>query len=130
MGDVGVSVGDVGKAAAGAVHHFVADVDAVDLAKVNRHRTEQAAGPAADLQGPAAAGIFAGGEAAQFPLQGMDDFSGCGLKLVVLLLPPAEGDVVVGIFAGAGIPVLAHFFDDVGVGVGHVSWVGGGRYCR
>ena len=89
----------------GQADHFVGDVHAVDFAEVAAHRPHQAAGAAADFERRIAAA-----EALQLQFQALDDVGAGGEELLVVLFAAAEGDVVVGVFAGALVPVGAHAF--------------------
>src|ERR1035437_8957460 len=83
--------------------HFVRYVPPMDLAEVAAQRPHQASGAAADFERrlPAA-------HAFQVPLQALHNVAGGGEELLVVLLPAAESDVIVSVFAGTLIPVGAH----------------------
>ena len=51
----------------------------------------------------------------QLELQGLDDIGAGGEELLVVLLAAAESDVIVGIFAGALVPIGAHAFQYFGI---------------
>ena len=98
-----VRVGRVAQPLLGQADHFVGDVHPVDLGEVAAQRPHQASRAAADFERriPAA-------HAFQVPLQALHDVAGGGEKLLVVLLPAAESDVIVSVFAGALVPVGAH----------------------
>lgn len=106
-----MSVVDTAELFAREADHFAGNVDAVDLAEVTAHGAEQASGSAADFERRGAAG-----EARQLGFEHPDGGGRGGEELAVGLLAAAEGDVVVGVLAGALVPVGAHALQHVGVG--------------
>ena len=98
-------VGRVAQPLPGQADHLVGDVHAVDFAEVAAHGTHQASGSAADFERrvPAA-------QAFQVQFQGLGNVAAGGEKLLVVLFPAAESDVIIGVFAGALVPVGAHAF--------------------
>ena len=48
----------------------------------------------------------------QLQFQAFDDVGGGGEELLVILLAAAEGDVIVSVFAGALVPIVAHALQD------------------
>jgi hypothetical protein len=107
IGNMRVRVGDVLEPLARQSDHFVGNIHAMNFGEVAAHGTHQASGTAADLQGlPCAA--LSGRHAAQLGFQAVDYFRRGGVEIGVALLAAAEGDVVSGVLAGAGVPVIAH----------------------
>ena len=90
--------------------HFVRDIHAVDLGEVAAHGTHQAAWSASDFERRVAAR-----QALQFPAERADHIGGGGEELLVVLIVPAERDIVVGVFARALIPIGAHAFEYLGI---------------
>ena len=84
----------------------------MDFAKVLGHGAHEAAGSAANFE-CAAGARMRGGDALQLPLESCDDFDAGVLEFAIGLVTPAKGDVIIGIFAGAGVPVLAHALFDL-----------------
>src|SRR5262245_26826786 len=91
----------------GASNHFVRDVNPVDLTKVGGHRLKKPPRTAADFKGAPGAWI-AGGEPAHLAKEAVHLLLGGVEKFFACLLAAPKGDVVVGIFGGATIPVIAH----------------------
>ena len=98
-------VGSVAQALAGQADHLVGDVHAVDLAEVAAQRPHQAARAAADFERARRAPR----QALQLRLPAPLTMSARGgEELLVILLAAAEGDVIIGVLAGALVPVGAH----------------------
>ena len=103
-------VGRVAQPLRGQADHFVGDVHPVDLAEVAAQGPHQASRAAADFERriPAAHPF-------QVQFQALHNFAGRGEKLFVVLLAPAEGNIVVGVFAGALVPIGAHALQYFGI---------------
>ncbi len=70
----------------------------------------QASGATADFE----RGV-AGAESLEVEFQALDQIVGGGKELFVVLFAPPEGDVIVGVFAGALVPIGAHALQYFGV---------------
>ena len=103
-------VGRVAQTLARQPDHFIGYVHAVDLREVPAHGAHQAARTATDFERRASAR-----EARQLRFQVANDVGASREKLFLVLLAAAEGDVVVGVFAGARVPVGAHPRQGLGV---------------
>ena len=93
----------IAQALFGERDHLVADIHAVDLGEVAAQRPQQPARAAADFERRVTPA-----EALQIQLQALGDVAARGKKLLVILLAAAEGYIVVGVFAGAVVPIRAH----------------------
>ena len=113
----GVGVGAVGEEAGGAGDHFAADVDGVDFAEEAGEGAGDAAGAAADFEDAHLLGVLALADVAHVgeDLFGDGAFAG-GDELFVGPIVALGVDVVAGVFAGAVVPVAAHFFELLGGG--------------
>ena len=105
---VRVGVGHGRQIAAGAFHHLIGDIDAVDLFEMSAHGPQKPPGPASDFERTAFAR-----HTLEFRFQSADHIgTGCE-ELFVVLFAAAEGYVVVGVFASALIPFGTHRLDHI-----------------
>ncbi len=80
----------------------------MDFAELAAHGAHEAAGSAADFESAAGGGRCVGGEAAEFAFEIADEVGRGGEEFGVVLIAAAEGDVVIGVFARAIVPIGAH----------------------
>ena len=105
---VRVSMGQVRQIAAGAFHHLIGDVYAMNLFEVLAHRPQKPPWPTSDFERTAFAR-----HTFEFRFQSAD-YIGTGCEeLFIVLFAAAEGDIVVGVFTGALVPFGTHRFDDI-----------------
>ncbi len=106
---VRMRVGRVAQAFGRQPDHFIGNVHAVDLAEMAAHGAHQTARPATDFERRVAAR-----QARQLRFQVAQDVGRGSEKLFVVLFAAAEGDVVIGVFAGASVPIGAHLRQGLG----------------
>src|SRR6185312_14463525 len=87
--------------------HLVGDIDAVEDSKMPAQRLEQASRAAADLNGDRSLPEL-WRPALQLGLEESDLVCARCEELFLVLISAAEGDEVVGVFARAIVPVVAH----------------------
>src|SRR5450432_3812004 len=91
----------------GAADHLVGDIDAVNLAEVAAERAQQASGSAADLE--RGGGLPKRGSLPlQLHLEGADLIGAGGEELFERLVLAPEGDIVIGVFLSAIVPIGTH----------------------
>ena len=89
-------------------NHFVGHINAVDLTEMRAHGPHQTSGSAADFKRTPRFQRDVRREPFEFAFQITDHVRRGREKFFVVLIAPAEGDVIVSIFARAVIPLGAH----------------------
>jgi hypothetical protein len=116
---IDVGVGETGERAARGFHHFAADVDGVDFAEEFGEGSGDAAGSAADFEDTHVGRVFALADVAHVGEDVFGDLLLAGCEEGVVGPVGTFGvDEVAGVFAGAGVPVVTHFFELLGAGEG------------
>src|SRR5580698_5362527 len=98
-------IGRAAQALARKCDHGVRYVDAVNLCEVAAQRTHESAWSATNFEGGVASR-----KPRQIHLQPANDVATSREKLGLVLPAAAECDIVIGVFAGALVPIGAHAF--------------------